>query len=157
MAALVIGSTMRAIRAEKIAAMPAGIAVGTTTIGHHIILLPSWPCRGTGRSRPRSPPPRTRSPRTGIARTGRSARRPAPFRPPNRRSKVGARVSRRVLATRKVLLHLLFHTLLDDPPGVLVAVHDRPGQRLDLAERRVRRDRRHVRVTDDVEHAGTVR
>src|SRR6476469_5073766 len=46
MAALVSSSTVRAARAEKIAAMPAGIAVGTTTIGHHIILLPklalSW-------------------------------------------------------------------------------------------------------------------
>src|SRR5512141_1801835 len=46
MAALVRGRTVRAARAENTAAIPAGIAVGTTTIGHHIILLPklapSW-------------------------------------------------------------------------------------------------------------------
>ena len=46
MAALVSGSTVRAARAENTAAIPAGIAVGTTTTGHHIILLPklapSW-------------------------------------------------------------------------------------------------------------------
>ena len=45
-AALASGRTVRAARRENTAATPAGIAVGTTTIGHHIILLPklapSW-------------------------------------------------------------------------------------------------------------------
>ena len=45
-AALLTGSTVLAARREKNPAAPAGIAVGTTTIGHHIILLPklapSW-------------------------------------------------------------------------------------------------------------------
>ena len=39
-AALAAGSTVRAARREKKPAMPAGIAVGTTTIGQYIILLP---------------------------------------------------------------------------------------------------------------------
>ena len=37
---VVSGSTVFAARRLKTAAMPAGIAVGTTTTGHHIILLP---------------------------------------------------------------------------------------------------------------------
>src|SRR3954463_9428686 len=46
MAALASGSTVRAARREKTAAIPAGMAAGATITGHHIIPLPklalSW-------------------------------------------------------------------------------------------------------------------
>src|SRR3954471_3395128 len=123
--------------------MPAGIAVGTTAIGHHIILLPklapSWE--------------KKISPAVTAA--------PAAVSPARVRSKRPVRTSRTAVDSRpisvavlragQVLLHLLLDPLLDESGGVLVAVQHGRGGGLDLLERRMRRDGRDVGVAADVQ------
>src|SRR5947207_7882192 len=58
---------------------------------------------------------------------------------------------RLILLSWQELLGLLLDALLDEAPGVLVAVDDRAERGLGLVERGVRRDRWHVRVAPDVE------
>src|SRR3954453_9281958 len=128
--------------------IPAGIAVGTTTTGHHMTLLPklapSWEKKIS--------PAVTAAPAAVRAERVRSKR-------PVRTSRVAVEtrlISLAVLGAGEVLLHLLLDPLLDEPGGVLVAVQHRRRGRLHLLPGGVRRDRRDVGVAADVEHGRPV-
>src|SRR3954466_5539031 len=147
-AALASGSTVRAARSEKTAATPAGIAVGTTTTGHHMTLLPklapSWEKKIS--------PAVTAAPAAVRAERVRSKR---PVR--TSRTAVESRlISVAVLGAGQVLLDLLLDALPDEACGVLVAVQHRRRRRLHLLPGGVRRDRRDVGGAADVEHGRPV-
>src|SRR5919202_5897384 len=143
-AALASGSTVRAARSEKTAAMPAGIAVGTTATGHHMTLLPKL----APSCEKKISPAVTAAPAAVSAERVRSKR-------PVRTSRTAVEnrlISLAALCAGQVLLHLLLDPLLDEPGGVLVAVQHRRGGRLDLLPGGVRRDRRDVGVAAGVPH-----
>src|SRR3954467_2465165 len=126
--------------------MPAGIAVGTTTTGHHITLLPKLAPSWEKKISPAvTAAPAAVSPaRVRSKRPVRTSRTAVDSRP----------ISLAVLRAGQVLLHLLLDPLLEEAGGVLVAVQHRRGGRLHLLPGGVRRDRRDGGGAGGGEHGG---
>src|SRR5437016_7894235 len=112
MAAEANGSTVLAAFGDATAAIPAGIAVGTMTTGHHIILLPKLApsCEKKISAAVMAAPP-------AVSADSDLSKRPV-------RTSCRAVVSRAtsILVSREILLHFLFQALLDEACSVFVAV-----------------------------------